>query len=171
MPGRVVYFSNYLMRPAYDQQVKEFEEKVIQVNRVSKKTKGGNRVSFAVLMAIGDRKGRVGVGLGKAAEVPSAVQKATSRAKKNIITVVSGGSIPHSVLVKEGAAQILFKPAPKGTGLIAGGPVRAILHLAGIRDVTAKILGTNNKASNIAATFKALQSLRWKTGAPGGKKI
>jgi small subunit ribosomal protein S5 len=88
------------MRPSYDQQVKEFEEKVIQVNRVSKKTKGGNRISFAVLMAIGDRKGRVGVGLGKAAEVPSAVQKATSRAKKNIITVVSGGSIPHSVLVK-----------------------------------------------------------------------
>lgn len=148
-----------------DQQIKEFEEKVVQVNRVSKKTKGGNRISFAVLMAVGDHKGRVGIGLGKAAEVPAAVQKATSRAKKNLITVQSGGSIPHSVLVKEGAAEVLLKPAPKGSGLIAGGPVRTVLNLAGIRDITAKILGTNNKASNISATFIALKKMRWKTKA------
>ncbi len=142
--------------------VKEFEEKVIQVNRVSKKTKGGNRVSFAVLLVIGDRKGRVGFGLGKAREVPVAVAKASSRAKRNLIYVTPGGSVPHSIRVKEGAAEILLKPAPKGSGLIAGGPVRLVLRLAGIRDVSAKILGTNNKASNIRAVFRALEKISWK---------
>lgn len=137
----------------------EFEEKIIQVNRVSKKTKGGNRIGFSVLAVVGDRKGRVGVGLGKALEVPSAVAKAINRAKKNLVTVPAGGTIPRRLLVKKGAAKILFKPAPAGAGLIAGGPVRAVMALAGVRDVSAKILGTKNKASNVYATFAALRQL------------
>ncbi len=142
--------------------IKEFEEKVIKVNRVSKKTKGGNRISFSVLLVIGDRKGRVGFGLGKAREVPVAVAKAVSSAKKNLLYVTPGGSIPHSIRVKVGAAEVLLKPAPKGSGVIAGGPVRLVLKLAGIRDVSAKILGTNNKTSNVAAVFQALLRLNWR---------
>src|SRR3989338_4771304 len=102
--------------------VSEFEEKIVQVNRVSKKTKGGNRIGFSVLAVVGDRKGQVGVGLGKALEVPAAVAKAINRAKKNLITVPFGGTIAHGFLIKKGAAKILFKPAPSGAGLIAGGP-------------------------------------------------
>lgn len=142
--------------------IKEFEEKVVKVNRVSKKTKGGNRISFSVLLVIGDRKGRVGFGLGKAREVPVAVAKAASSAKKNLLYVTPGGSIPHSIRVKVGAAEVLLKPAPKGSGVIAGGPVRLVLKLAGIRDVSAKILGTNNKTSNVAAVFQALAKLNWR---------
>lgn len=142
--------------------IKEFEEKVVKVNRVSKKTKGGNRISFSVLLVIGDRKGRVGFGLGKAREVPVAVAKAASSARKNLLYVTPGGSIPRSIRVKVGAAEVLLKPAPKGSGVIAGGPVRLVLKLAGIRDVSAKILGTNNKTSNVAAVFQALAKLNWR---------
>lgn len=136
---------------------REFAEKIIQINRVSKKTKGGNRVGFSVLAVVGDRKGQVGVGLGKALEVPSAVAKAILRAKKNLIPVVAGGTIPHRLLIKKGAAKILFKPAPRGSGLIAGGPVRTVMSLAGVKNISAKILGTKNKASNVYAVMAALR--------------
>ena len=143
------------------QEPSEFYEKVVQVNRVSKKTKGGDKRSLSVLVVVGDRKGKVGVGLGKAADVQSAVRKATTYAKKHMITVPlkDGRTILHSVNVKLGAALILLKPAPKGTGVIAGGPVRVVVEAAGIHDVVSKILGTNNKASNVYATLHALKEL------------
>lgn len=142
-------------------EVKEFEDKVVQVNRVSKKTKGGNRMGFSVVVVVGDRKGRVGVGLGKAPDVASAIRKGSNYAKKHLIDVpMKGTTIPHDVFVKLGAAKILLKPAPKGTGVIAGGPVRAVIEAAGIRDVVSKILGTNNQASNVYAALHALKQLK-----------
>ena len=140
---------------------KEFEEKVIQVNRISKKTKGGNTIRFSVLVVVGDRKGRVGVGLGKASEVVPAIKKAIGYAKRHLITVpLKETTIPHRIQVKKGAAQVLLRPAPKGTGVIAGGAVRAVVEAAGIRDVVSKILGTKNKASNVYATIEALSRLK-----------
>lgn len=139
----------------------EFEEKIVQVNRVSKKTKGGNRISFSVLTVVGDKKGRVGVGLGKAPDVRSAIAKGFNRAKKNFISVpLRGTTIPHRILVKKGAAKVLLKPAPEGTGLKTGGAVRAVVEVAGIQDLVSKILGTKNRASNVYATFEALKRLR-----------
>lgn len=139
----------------------EFEEKIVQVNRVSKKTKGGNRISFSVLVVVGDRKGKVGVGLGRAPDVSSAVAKGSSYAKKHLLSVpLKGTSIPHQVIVKLGAAKILLKPAPNGTGVIAGGAVRAVVEAAGIRDIVSKIMGSRNQASNVYATFEALKRLR-----------
>jgi len=138
----------------------EFEEKVVQVNRVSKKTKGGNKIGFSVLVVIGDKKGKVGVGLGGAPDVSSAVKKAVSYAKKHMIVVpMNKKTIPHEVFVKRGAAQVLIKPAPPGTGVIAGGAVRAVVEAAGIRDVVSKILGSKNQASNVYATMEALKKL------------
>jgi len=140
---------------------KEFEDKVIRVNRVSKKTKGGSRVSYSVLVVSGDKKGRVGVGLGKAADVTSAMAKASSYAQKHLLTVpMKGTTIPHRVEVKLGAARLMMKPASPGTGVIAGGPVRAVVEAAGIRDVVSKILGTANQASNVYAALLALSKLR-----------
>lgn len=139
----------------------EIVEKVIQVNRVSKKTAGGNRIGFSILVVVGDKKGRVGVGLGKAADVSSAVKKAANYARKHMIVVpMSKTTIPHEIRIKLGAAKILIKPAPPGTGIRAGGAVRAVVEAAGIKDIVSKILGTDNKASNVYATFAALQKLR-----------
>lgn len=144
--------------------VSEFEEKVVQVNRVSKKTKGGNKIGFSVLVVVGDKKGRVGVGLGGAPDVASAVRKGVGYAKKHMITVpMRNTTIPHEVLVKRGAAKILLKPAPAGTGVIAGGAVRAVVEAAGIRDVVSKILGSKNQASNVYATIEALKELHEKS--------
>lgn len=141
-------------------EIKEFEEKVIQISRVSKKTKGGNKIGFSVLMVVGDKKGRVGVGLGKATDVVSAIRKGIKKAKKKMITVpLDGTTIPFPILVKKGAGYILLKPAPKGSGVIAGGPVRAVVEAAGIRDISSKILGTDNQASNVYATFEALSQI------------
>ena len=140
----------------------EFLEKVVQVNRVSKKTKGGDKRSLSVLVVVGDRKGRVGVGLGKALDVQSAVRKAGTYAKKHLINVplVDNRTIPHSINIKLGAARVLLKPAPKGTGIIAGGAVRVVVEAAGISDVVSKILGTSNRASNVYATLLALRKLK-----------
>lgn len=139
---------------------KEFEEKIVQVNRVSKKTKGGNKIGFSVLAVVGDRKGRVGVGLGKAADVASAIKKGVSVAKKHFIKVpIIRGTIPFAVTVKLGAAQVLLKPAPVGSGVIAGGAVRSVVEAAGIQNISSKVLGTKNQASNVYATIKALNSL------------
>lgn len=141
-------------------EAREFEEKVVQVSRVSKKTKGGNKMGFSVLMVVGDRQGRVGVGLGKAKDVLGAIHKGVRKAKKRMIKVpMNGTTIPFPVEVKRGAARVMLKPAPRGSGVIAGGPIRAVVEAAGIRDISSKILGTNNKASNVYATFSALQEV------------
>jgi small subunit ribosomal protein S5 len=131
---------------------------------VAKKTKGGNRISFSVLVVVGDKKGKVGVGLGKALDVNSAVKKGLNRAKKSMIEVpLKNTTIPHEVRMKKGAAEILLKPAPIGTGIIAGGAVRMVVEAAGIRDIVSKILGSNNKASNVYATIEALKNLKVKS--------
>lgn len=140
---------------------KEYDEKVVQVNRVSKKTKGGNKIGFSVLVVVGDKKGHVGVGLGGAPDVSSSIKKAVAYAKKHLIKVpMKGTTIPHQVYVKRGAAKVLLKPAPPGTGVIAGGAVRAVVEAAGIRNIVSKRLGSSNQASNVYATLKALMSLR-----------
>lgn len=140
---------------------KEFEEKVVQVNRVSKKTQGGNKISFSVLVVVGDKKGRVGVGLGKAHDVTMAVSKAVEYAKKHLITVpMKKTTIPHDIRVKRGAAEVLLKPAPVGSGVIAGGAVRAVVEAVGIKDISSKVLGTKNQASNVYACLEALRRLR-----------
>ncbi|OIN88757.1 30S ribosomal protein S5 [Candidatus Beckwithbacteria bacterium CG22_combo_CG10-13_8_21_14_all_01_47_9] len=140
---------------------KEFDERVMQVNRVSKKTKGGNRIGFSVLMVVGDKKSRVGVGLGKAPDVLSAIKKGVRQAKKNLVTVpLKGTTIPHDIRVKFGAAEILLKPAPAGSGVIAGGAVRAVVEAAGIKDISSKVLGTRNQATNVYAAIKALKLLK-----------
>ena len=139
----------------------EFDEKIVQVNRVSKKTKGGNKIGFSVLAVVGDKKGRVGVGLGGAPDVSSAVKKAVAYAKKHLLTVpMRGRTIPHEIRVKLGAARVMLKPAPAGTGIIAGGAVRAVVNAAGIRDIVSKILGSKNQASNVYATMEALKQLK-----------
>lgn len=139
----------------------EFVEKVIQVNRVSKKTTGGNKIGFSVIMIAGDKKGQVGVGLGKAADVASAIRKGSTYAKKHLIRVrMVNTTIPYEIRIKKGAAQVLLKPAPPGTGIRAGGAVRAVVEAAGIKDIVSKILGTDNKASNVYATFEALKRLK-----------
>jgi small subunit ribosomal protein S5 len=143
-----------------NQEPKEFEEKVIQISRVTKKTKGGNKMGFSVLMVVGDKKGKVGIGLGKAPDVVSAIKKGIKKAKKKMIMVpLDGTTIPFEMRVKKGAGKVLLKPAPKGTGVIAGGPVRALVEVAGVRDISAKILGSENKASSVYAAFYALQKI------------
>lgn len=143
------------------QEPKEFEEKVIKVNRVSKKTAGGNQIGFSVLVVVGDKKNRVGVGLGQGPEVQSSIQKAVAYAKKHLITVpMKGTTIPHQILVKVGAAKVLLMPAPAGSGVIAGGAVRAVVEAAGIKDISSKVLGTNNQANNVYATLEALRRLK-----------
>lgn len=139
---------------------KEFEEVVLQVNRVSKKTQGGNQIRFSTLVVVGDRKGRVGVGLGKAPDVVSSINKAGNYAKRHLINVpMVGTTIPFSQYVKYGAAKVLLKPAPPGSGIIAGGPLRVIFDVSGIRDVVGKIIGTKNRISNVYATLEALKKI------------
>lgn len=137
-------------------------EKVVQVNRVSKKGKGGDKRSLSVIVVVGDRNGQVGVGLGKAADVQSAVAKATNYAKKHLISVPlrNNATIPHMIMIKLGAAKILLKPAPPGTGVIAGGAVRVVAEAAGVKDIVSKILGTKNRASNVYATLEGFKRLK-----------
>jgi small subunit ribosomal protein S5 len=142
------------------QEQGEFEEKVIQIRRVSRKTKGGNRISFTALVIVGDRKGRVGVGLGKGPDVQAAVGKGGRLAKRDMVNVpLRGDTIPHTLKYKYGAARILLKPAPAGSGVIAGGSVRAVVEAAGVRNIVGKILGNNNKMSNVMATLGALREI------------
>jgi len=141
-------------------QQKEFEETVVEINRISKKTKGGNRMRFSALVVVGDRKGKVGVGLSKAPDVRGAIKKAFSLAKRKMITIpLKGNTVPHSVNEKYSAAKILLKPASPGSGIIAGGPMRVVLEAAGVKDAVGKILGTKNKISNVYATMKALEKI------------
>jgi small subunit ribosomal protein S5 len=142
-------------------EAKEFEEEVIQIDRVTRVVKGGRRLRFRATVVIGDKKGRVGYGMGKSTEVPIAIQKAVARAKKNIIEVpIYKGTIPHSIQVKYKASKILIKPASEGTGIIAGGAVRKVLEVAGVKNVLSKTLGSSNRVNNTKAAFKALLGLR-----------
>lgn len=138
---------------------KEFEETVVQINRIAKKTKGGNQIRFSALVVVGDRKGKVGVGLAKATDVRSAIRKAISAKKKLLNVPLKGTTIPYSVREKFSAAEIVLRPAPPGSGIIAGGPIRVVMEAAGVRDVSGKILGTKNKISNVYATLKALETI------------
>ena len=144
-----------------NEQVSEFKEKLVAVNRVSKTVKGGRNMRFSALMVVGDEKGRVGFGLGKAAEVPEAIRKGIEDAKKNMITVsLSGTTIPHEVIGEFGAGRVLMKPAAEGTGIIAGGPVSAVMEAAGIKDIRSKCLRSNNPNNVVNATFEGLKALR-----------
>ncbi len=139
----------------------EFEDKVIHINRCAKVVKGGRRFSFAAIVVVGDKKGQVGVGLGKAGEVPEAIKKAGKQAKKNLIKVpMDGNTIPHEILGHWGASKVLMKPAPEGTGIIASSSVRAILEVAGIQNILTKSLRRDNPHNVVRATLDALQNLR-----------
>ena len=149
------------MAGRFEKPQSEYIEKVVNLNRVSKTVKGGRVMKFSALMVVGDGKGKVGFGLGKAAEVPEAIRKGLEDAKKNMVTVtVSGTTIPHEVIGEFGAGRVMLKPAAEGTGIIAGGPVRAVMEAAGIRDIRAKCLRSNNPQNVVAATFAGLKSLR-----------
>lgn len=138
----------------------EFFETVIDIRRISKKTKGGNQIRFSALVVVGDKKGRVGVSLAKAEDVRGAIKKAIEAAKRKMFKVpLSGTTIPFSITKKFSAAEIFLKPAPPGSGIIAGGAVRVVLDAAGVRDAVGKILGTKNKISNVYATIEALKSI------------
>jgi len=139
----------------------DLKEVVVDTRRVSKTVKGGRVMRFAAVVVVGDQNGHVGYGLGKSAEVPEAIRKAIEDAKKNLIEVkVKGTSIPHEIIGEFGAARVLLKPAPQGTGVIAGGTVRSVLDMAGIRDIRTKSMRSNNKINVVKATFEGLRALR-----------
>ena len=147
--------------PRFEREQSEFIEKVVSLNRVSKTVKGGRVMKFSALVVVGDGKGKVGYGLGKAAEVPEAIRKGIEAAKKNMVTVtLSGTTVPHEIIGEAGAGRVLMKPASEGTGVIAGGAVRAVVEAAGIKDIRTKCLRSNNPNNVVAAAFQGLKSMR-----------
>ena len=151
--------ANRKPRRTFDKPKSDLEEKVIFINRVTKVVKGGRQFRFAATVVVGNRKGKVGIGLGKAKEMPDAVKKATEAAKKNLINVelIDNRTISHEIIVKEGAVRVMLKPAKEGTGVKAGGPVRDVLELAGVKDVLSKSLGSSTKVNMARATLNALR--------------
>ena len=144
-----------------NEQVSEYKEKLVAVNRVSKTVKGGRNMRFSALMVVGDENGRVGCGMGKAVEIPEAIRKGLEDAKKSMITVpLNGTTIPHEVVGVFGTGKVKMLPAPEGTGVIAGGPVRAVLEAVGIKDIVTKSIGSNNKINMVRATLEGLSQLR-----------
>ena len=147
--------------PRFEREPSEYMEKLVALNRVSKTVKGGRVMKSSALMVVGDGKGKVGYGLGKAAEVPEAIRKGLEAAKKNMVTVtLSGTTIPHETIGEFGAGRVLMKPAAPGTGVIAGGPVRIIMEAAGVKDIRTKCLRSNTAVNVVAATFEGLKALR-----------
>ena len=160
--------------PRFEREPSEYTEKVVALNRVSKTVKGGRVMKFSALVVVGDQKGKVGYGLGKAAEVPEAIRKGLESAKKNMIHVnMSGTTIPHETIGEFGAGRVMMKPAAPGTGIIAGGAVRAVVEAAGIKDIRAKCLRSNNPNNVVAAAFEGLKSMRGpeQVAAIRGKRV
>ena len=162
-------------REPRERRPKLYDEEVINIGRVTKVTKGGRQLRFAATVVVGDRKGKVGIGSGKAAEVPDAIKKAVADEKKNIqkVAIVNENTIPHEAIGRYGASKVMLKPASKGTGVKAGGPVRSVLELAGVKDILSKSLGSNNKVNIARATLEALKQQRTveEIAALRGKKV
>ena len=147
--------------PVTRREDSEFDKKLVEVRRVAKTVKGGRTMRFSALVVVGNKKGSVGIGLGKAGEVPEAIEKATAEAKKNLISVpIVGTTIPHDITGKFSTSSVLLLPAPEGTGVIAGGSARAVVELAGIKDIVTKLHGSNNKINCVKATMEGLKALR-----------
>ena len=152
----------------------ELKEKVVAINRVAKVVKGGRTFRFSAVVVVGDEQGHVGVGNGKAAEVPDAIKKAIEEAKRNLVTVpIVGTTIPHEFVGRFGSASVILKPGPEGSGVIAGGSVRPVLELAGYKDIKTKVIGTNNPRNVVYATITALKSMKTaeEVAAKRGKKV
>lgn len=162
-------------RPLREKKPDDMEERTVAVNKVCKTVKGGRKLRFSSLIVAGDKKGHVGMGTGKAKEVPDGIKKASERARKTqiVVPMVKGNTIPHSVIGRHGACRVFLRPAPEGTGIVAGGPVRAVLELAGIRNIYSKVYGSRTSINMVRATINAIENLKTieKVAALRGKSI